>query len=67
MIQKLLSDIKRKDFTSKANELMNHYCVLKRDSRYDASEQDVDVSTYSRDCVGIGSSMAVGWILLLIR
>lgn len=68
MIQKLLSDIKRKDFTSKANELMNNYCILKRDSRYDgdvifrfaeiefylydASEQDVDVSTYSRNCLG---------------
>ena len=67
MIQNLLSDVRREDFGAIANELMNHYCVLKRDSRYDsdfifrfaeiefylydAAEQDVDVKTYSRDCV----------------
>lgn len=62
----LLSDIRREDFPEVASKLMNHYCVLKKDSRYDsdlifrfveiefylydASEQDVDVKTYSRDC-----------------
>lgn len=67
MIQNLLSDVRRENFGAIANELMNHYCVLKRDSRYDsdfifrfaeiefylydAAEQDVDVKTYSRDCV----------------
>lgn len=68
MIQNILSNIRREDFKSIANRLMNHYCVLKKDSRYDsdvifrfaeiefylydASEQDVDVKTYSRDCLG---------------
>ena len=49
-----------------AIELMNHYCILKHDSRdnsdiiyrfaeiefylYDIKEQDKDISTYSRDC-----------------
>ena len=66
MIRSLLSDIKRANFSDKAYELMNHYCVLKHDSRfdsdvifrfaevefylYDAAEQVVDVKTYSRDC-----------------
>ena len=36
MIQNLLSDVRREDFGAIANELMNHYCVLKRDSRYDS-------------------------------
>ena len=63
----LLSDIRREDFPDVARKLMNHYCVLKKDSRcdsdlffrfaeiefylYDASEQNVDVKTYSRDCL----------------
>ena len=67
MIKYLLSDIRREDFQTVAKELMNHYCVLKHDSRYDsdlifrfaeiefylydASEQNVDVKTYSRDCL----------------
>lgn len=67
MIQNLLSNIRREDFEPIANELMNHYCILKHDSRndgdvifrfaeiefylYDASEQEVDVKTYSRDCL----------------
>lgn len=67
MIKNLLSNIRREDFQLIANELMNHYCVLKYDSRYDAdvifrfaeiefylydaSEQDVDVKTYCRDCL----------------
>lgn len=67
MIKNLLSDIRREDFQTVAKELMNHYCVLKHDSRYDsdlifrfaeiefylydASEQTVDVKTYSRDCL----------------
>ena len=62
----LLSDIRRENFPEVARKLMNHYCVLKKDSRYDsdlifrfaeiefylydASEQNVDVKTYSRDC-----------------
>ena len=62
----LLSDIRREDFPDVARKLMNHYCVLKKDSRYDgdlifrfaeiefylydASEQKVDDKTYSRDC-----------------
>lgn len=62
----LLSDIRREDFPDVARKLMNHYCVLKKDSRYDgdlifrfaeiefylydASEQNVDEKTYSRDC-----------------
>ena len=62
----LLSDIRREDFPEVARKLMNHYCVLKKDSRYDgdlifrfaeiefylydASEQKVDDKTYSRDC-----------------
>ena len=62
----LLSDIRREDFQEVARKLMNHYCVLKKDSRYDsdlifrfaeiefylydASEQNVDEKTYSRDC-----------------
>ena len=66
MISNILSDIKRENFKAIAKDLMNHYCVLKHDSRYDsdiifrfaeiefylydASEQDVDVETYSRDC-----------------
>ena len=66
MIKYLLSDIRREDFQTAAKDLMNHYCVLKKDSRYDsdlifrfaeiefylydASEQNVDVKTYSRDC-----------------
>ena len=66
MIKYLLSDIRREDFPDVARKLMNHYCVLKKDSRYDsdlifrfaeiefylydASEQNVDVKTYSRDC-----------------
>ena len=67
MLKNLLSDIRREDFQAVAKELMNHYCVLKHDSRYDsdlifrfaeiefylydASEQNVDVKTYSRDCL----------------
>ena len=67
MIQNLLSNIRREDFEPIANELMNHFCVLKHDLRYDgdvifrfaeiefylydASEQEVDVNTYSRDCL----------------
>ena len=67
MLKNLLSDIRREDFQTVAKELMNHYCVLKKDSRYDsdlifrfaeiefylydASEQNVDVKTYSRDCL----------------
>ena len=35
MLKKLLSDIRREDFQVVAKELMNHYCVLKHDSRYD--------------------------------
>ena len=31
----LLSDIRREDFPDVAGKLMNHYCVLKKDSRYD--------------------------------
>lgn len=62
----LLFDIRREDFPEVARKLMNHYCVLKKDSRYDsdlifrfveiefylydASEQNVDEKTYSRDC-----------------
>ena len=62
----LLSDIRREDFPDVAGKLMNQYCVLKKDSRYDsdlifrfaeiefylydASEQKVDDRTYSRDC-----------------
>ena len=62
----LLSDIRREDFPEVARKLMNQYCVLKKDSRYDsdlifrfaeiefylydASEQKVDDKTYSRDC-----------------
>ena len=62
----LLSDIRRDDFPDVARKLMNQYCVLKKDSRYDgdlifrfaeiefylydASEQKVDDKTYSRDC-----------------
>ena len=62
----LLSDIRREDFPDVACKLMNQYCVLKKDSRYDsdlifrfaeiefylydASEQNVDDKTYSRDC-----------------
>ena len=62
----LLSDIRRENFPEVARKLMNHYCVLKKDSRYDsdlifrfaeiefylydASEQNVDAKTYSRDC-----------------
>ena len=62
----LLSDIRREAFQEVARKLMNHYCVLKKDSRYDsdlifrfveiefylydASEQNVDEKTYSRDC-----------------
>ena len=61
-----LSDVRREDFPDVARKLMNHYCVLKKDSRYDgdlifrfaeiefylydASEQKVDDKTYSRDC-----------------
>lgn len=67
MIQSLLYNIRREDFKQIANELMNQYCVMKHDSRYDsdvmyrfaeiefylydASEQEVDVMTYSRDCL----------------
>ena len=67
MLKNLLSDIRREDFQAVAKELMNHYCVLKHDSRYDSdlifrfaeiefylydsSEQNVDVKTYSRDCL----------------
>ena len=67
MIQNLLSDVRRENFQIIADELMNHYCVLKCDSRYnsdfifrfaeiefylyDAAEQDLDVRTYSRDCL----------------
>lgn len=67
MLKKLLSDIRREKFQAIAKELMNYYCVLKHDSRYDsdlifrfaeiefylydASEQNVDVKTYSRDCL----------------
>lgn len=36
MIQNLLSDVRRENFGAIANELMNHYCVLKHDSRYDS-------------------------------
>ena len=61
-----LTDIQRKCFRETAIELMNHYCILKHDSRdnsdiiyrfaeiefylYDIKEQDKDISTYSRDC-----------------
>lgn len=67
MIQNLLSNIRRENFDTIANELMNHFCVFKHDSRYDcdvifrfaeiefylydASEQEVDMKTYSRDCL----------------
>lgn len=67
MIQNLLSDIRRENFQAIANKLINNYCILKHDSRYDrdfifrfveiefylydASEQEVDVKTYSRDCL----------------
>ena len=67
MIQSLLANIRREDLGQIANELMNNYCVLKYDSRYDgdvifrfaeiefylydASEQEVDMKTYSRDCL----------------
>lgn len=61
-----LKGIQRKDFNEVATKLMNHYCILKYDSRYncdiiyrfaeiefylyDANEQDIDTSTYNRDC-----------------
>ena len=32
----LLSDIRRENFPDVAGKLMNHYCVLKKDSRYDS-------------------------------
>ena len=32
----LLSDIRREDFQEVARKLMNHDCVLKKDSRYDS-------------------------------
>ncbi len=67
IMRDLLSDIRRENFPDVAGKLMNHYCVLKKDSRYDgdlifrfaevefylydASEQNVDVKTYSRDCL----------------
>ena len=66
MISNILSDIKRENFKAIAKDLMNHYCVLKHDSRYDsdiifrfaeiefylydAGEQNVDEKTYSRYC-----------------
>ena len=59
------TDIQRECFRETAIELMNHYCILKHDSRdnsdiiyrfaeiefylYDIKEQDKDISTYSRD------------------
>lgn len=61
-----LKDIQREHFNEVATELMNHYCILKHDSRddcdiiyrfaeiefylYDANEQDIDINTYCRDC-----------------
>ena len=61
-----LKNIQREHFNEIATELMNHYCILKHDSRdncdviyrfaevefylYDANEQDIDISTYCRDC-----------------
>lgn len=61
-----LKDIQREHFNEVATKLMNHYCILKHDSRdncdiiyrfaeiefylYDANEQDIDTSTYNRDC-----------------
>ena len=61
-----LTNIQRECFRETAIELMNHYCILKHDSRdnsdiiyrfaeiefylYDIKEQDKDISTYSRDC-----------------
>ena len=61
-----LTDIRRERFYEAATELMNRYCIFKRDSRnnsgiiyrfaeiefylYDAEEQDKDISTYNRDC-----------------
>lgn len=60
-----LKNIQREHFNEIATELMNHYCILKHDSRdycdviyrfaevefylYDANEQDIDISTYCRD------------------
>ena len=35
IMKDLLSDIRREDFPDVARKLMNHYCVLKKDSRYD--------------------------------
>ena len=36
IMKDLLSDIRREDFPEAARKLMNHYCVLKKDSRYDS-------------------------------
>jgi len=36
MLKNLLSDIRREDFQTAAKDLMNHYCVLKHDSRCDS-------------------------------
>lgn len=61
-----LKNISRECFNEVAAELMSHYCILKHDSRdncdiiyrfaeiefylYDANEQNIDTSTYNRDC-----------------
>ncbi|MGM9805751.1 MAG: hypothetical protein ACI3Z7_04865 [Candidatus Aphodosoma sp.] len=66
MTLNFLGDIRRECFMEAANELINHYCILKHDSRddrdviyrfaeiefylYDANEMDKDTSTYCRDC-----------------
>ena len=61
-----LFEVSRYHFAEVAAELMNHYCIIKNDSRdnndviyrfaeiefyfYDSKEPDVDVVTYNRDC-----------------
>lgn len=62
----MLTAVRRERFGEIARELMNHYCILKRDSRdnsdviyrfaeiefylYDSREPDVDIYSYCRDC-----------------
>ena len=36
IMRDLLSDIRRENIPDVAGKLMNHYCVLKKDSRYDS-------------------------------
>ena len=66
---KFLENIERSQFGKAAKELMQHHCIIKRDSRdghevlysfaeiefylYEAGYPELDVDTYDRDCAEV--------------